>query len=304
MSEVKSNKSSLFLGCIAPNRYPGIEAATIKTSKNLGVELVDLKGAGCCPAPGAFGSMDLLTWEALAARNICLSEKMGMDCTVVCNGCYKSLYDVNEKLKQNPAERERVNGILKLADMKFEGSVEVRHVAEQLYNDVGIKKIRDSVVQPLNGIKVGVHYGCHLLRPGRERNFAHPEVFGTEIPRFLDEMVEALGARSVDYQNKMMCCGAGGGVRGYKKDFALDMTSEKLRNMQKVGVDCVVDVCPFCHLQFDVGQVEIKEKFGDVYNIPVLHYSQLLGLAQGLSPDELGLEAHQIKVDSLLDKIV
>jgi heterodisulfide reductase subunit B len=248
--------------------------------------------------------MDLLTWEALAARNICLSEKMGMDCTVVCNGCYKSLYDVNEKLKQNPSEKEKVNGILKLADMKFEGSIEVRHVAEQLYNDVGIKKIRDSVVQPLNGIRVGVHYGCHLLRPGRERNFTHAESFGTEMPRFLDEMVEALGARSMEYQNKMMCCGAGGGVRGYKKDFALDMTNEKLRNMQAVGVDCVVDVCPFCHLQFDLGQVEIKEKFGDSYNIPVLHYSQLLGLAQGLSPDELGLEAHQIKVDSLLDKIV
>ena len=304
MSHAKTNKSSLFLGCIAPNRYPGIEAATILTSKNLGVELVDLKGAGCCPAPGAFGSMDLLTWEALAARNICLSEQMGLNCTVVCNGCYKSLYDVNEKLKTNPAEAAKINDILKLADMKFNGTIEVRHVAEQLYNDVGIKKIRDSVVQPLNGIKVGIHYGCHLLKPGRERNFANPAAFDTENPRFLDEMVEALGAKSMDYENKTMCCGAGGGVRGYKKDFALDMTNEKLKAMEKVGVDCVVDVCPFCHLQFDLGQMEIAEKFGDKHAIPVLHFSQLLGLAQGLSPSELGLEAHQIKVDALLDKIV
>ncbi len=303
MSEAKF-RSSFFLGCIMPNRYPGIEKATIVTSKNLGLELVELKGAGCCPAPGAFGSMDLLTWEALAARNVCLSEQMGMDCSVVCNGCYKSLYDVNEKLKENPAEKAKVNGILKLANMEFKGSIEVRHVAEQLYNDIGLKAIRDSVVQPLNGIKVGVHYGCHLLKPGRDRKFTNPGAFSTEVPRFLDEMVEVLGARSVDYQDKTMCCGAGGGVRGYKKDFALDMTNEKLRNMQKVGVDCVVDVCPFCHLQFDVGQVEIVEKFGDKYNIPVLHYGQLLGLAQGLSPDELGLEAHQIKVDALLDKIV
>ena len=299
-----ANKFSLYLGCIAPNRYPGIEAATIKTAKTLGVELVDLVGASCCPAPGAFGSMDVLTWEALAARNLCLSEQMGLDCTVVCNGCYKSLYDVNEKLKTNPAEAEKVNGILKLADMKFNGTIEVRHVAEQLYNDVGIKKIRDSVVQPLNGIKVGIHYGCHLLKPGRERNFANPAAFDTENPRFLDEMVEALGAKSMDYENKTMCCGAGGGVRGYKKDFALDMTNEKLKAMEKVGVDCVVDVCPFCHLQFDLGQMEIAEKFGDKHAIPVLHFSQLLGLAQGLSPSELGLEAHQIKVDALLDKIV
>lgn len=297
-------KSSLFLGCIAPNRYPGIEAATIKTAKNLGIELVDLKGASCCPAPGAFGSMDVLTWEALAARNVCLSEQMGLDCTVVCNGCYKSLYDTNEKLKENSNEKAKVNELLKLADMEFQGTIEVRHLAEQLYKDVGIKKIKDSVVTPLNGIKVGIHYGCHMLRPARERKFGDASKYSSEKPTFLDEMVEALGATSVDYREKMMCCGAGGGVRGYKIEYALDMTNEKLRNMQEVGVDVIVDICPFCHLQFDRGQLEISEKFGDKYDIPVLHYAQLLGLAQGMSPEELGLDAHVVKVDALLDKIV
>ena len=296
-------KTSLYLGCIAPNRYPGIEAATIKTGKALGLEFVDLVGASCCPAPGAFGSMDILTWEALAARNVCLSEKMGLDCAVVCNGCFKSLYDVNEKLKENPAEKAKVNELLKLAGMEFKGTINIRHTAEMLYKDVGLKAIRDSVTTPLNGLRVGVHYGCHLLKPARDRKFGSP-AFGTEYPTFVDEMVEALGATSIDYKEKMMCCGAGGGVRGYKKDYALDMTNEKLRNMTEVGVDCIVDTCPFCHLQFDLGQVEIKEKFGDVYNIPVLHFSQLLGLAQGMSPEELGLSAHQIPVTKVLDKIV
>jgi heterodisulfide reductase subunit B len=297
-------KASLYLGCIAPNRYPGIELSTIKTSKALGLELVDLKGASCCPAPGAFGSMDVLTWEALAARNVCLSEKMGLDCAVVCNGCYKSLYDVNERLKENPAEKARVNELLKLAGMEFKGTIEVRHTAEMLYKDIGLKAIRDSVVQPLNGLRVGVHYGCHLLKPARDRKFGDPVRFGTEYPTFLDEMVDALGATSVDYKEKMMCCGAGGGVRGTKIEYALDMTNEKLKNMQEVGVDVVVDTCPFCHLQFDRGQLEIKEKFGHVYNIPVLHYAQLLGLAQGMSPEELGLSAHVVPVDKVLDKIV
>lgn len=296
-------KTSLYLGCIAPNRYPGIEAATLKTGKMLGMEFVDLEGASCCPAPGAFGSMDILTWEALAARNICLSEKLGLDCAVVCNGCYKSLYDVNEKLKENPAEMARVNELLKLADMEYKGTINIRHTAEMLYKDIGVKKIRDAVITPLSGLKVAVHYGCHLLKPGRDRKFGSP-AFGTEYPTFVDEMVEALGATSTDYQEKMMCCGAGGGVRGYKIDYALDMTNEKLRNMQAAGVDCIVDTCPFCHLQFDKGQQEIKEKFGDVYNIPVLHLSQLMGLAFGLSPEELGLNVHVVPVDKVLDKIV
>jgi heterodisulfide reductase subunit B len=244
--------------------------------------------------------MDILTWEALAARNVCLSEQMGLDCTVVCNGCYKSLYDTNEKLKENPSERAKVNELLKLAGMEFKGTIEVRHIAEQLYKDVGIKNIRDSVTNPLNGIKVGIHYGCHMLKPGRERKLG----FSTEKPTFLDEMVEALGATSVDYKDKMMCCGAGGGVRGYKIEYALDMTNEKLKSMQEKGVDVIVDVCPFCHLQFDRGQLEIAEKWGHKYDIPVLHYSQLLALAQGMSPDELGLSAHVISVDKLLDKLV
>jgi heterodisulfide reductase subunit B len=296
-------KTSLYLGCIAPNRYPGIEAATIKTGKMLGMEFADLEGASCCPAPGAFGSMDILTWEALAARNLCLSEKMGLDCAVVCNGCYKSLYDVNEKLKENPAEKAKVNELLKLAGMEFKGTIEVRHTAEMLYKDIGLKKIRDAVVTPLSGLRVGVHYGCHLLKPARDRKFNDP-AFGSEYPRFVDEMCEALGATSVDYQEKMMCCGAGGGVRGYKIDYALDMTNEKLRNMQAAGVDCIIDTCPFCHLQFDKGQQEIKEKFGDVYNIPVLHLAQLMGLAFGMSPEELGLSVHVVPVDKVLDKIV
>ena len=290
---------NFFLGCIAPNRYPGIEASAVKTSREFGIELCDFKGASCCPAPGAFGSMDINAWLALAARNICLSEKEGKDIALVCNGCYKSLFETNYRLKEDPELREKVNSVLSHAGYEFQGTQEVRHLIDILHKDVGVEKVKESVEVPLTGLNVAIHYGCHLLKPKVERIFD-----SSERPVFFDELVEALGAKSIDYKEKMMCCGAGGGVRSYKIDLALDMVNEKLYNMTQAGADVVVNVCPFCHLQLDRGQLEIKEKFGDVYDLPVLHYNQLLGIAQGMSPEELGLSAHVIDVEPLLAKVL
>lgn len=290
---------NFFLGCIAPNRYPGIEASAVKTSRKFDIELRDFKGASCCPAPGAFGSMDVDAWMALSARNICLAEQEGKDIALVCNGCYKSLFEVNHRLKADPVLKGRINGVLANVNMEFQGSQDVRHLIDILYNDVGPEKVKESVEMPLTGLNVAIHYGCHLLKPKFDRTFG-----STERPRFFDELVEAVGATSVDYKEKMMCCGAGGGVRSYKIDLALDIANEKLYNMTQAGADVIVNVCPFCQLQLDRGQVEIKEKFGDVYDLPVLHYNQLLGIAQGMNPEELGLDAHEIDVEPLLAKIL
>ncbi len=290
---------NFFLGCIAPNRYPGIEASAVKTSRKFDIELRDFKGASCCPAPGAFGSMDVDAWLALGARNICLAEQEGKDITLVCNGCYKSLFEANHRLKADPVLKDRVNAILANVNMEFQGSQDVRHLIDIYYNDVGPEKVKESVEVPLTGLNVAIHYGCHLLKPKFDRTFG-----STERPRFFDELVEATGATSVDYKEKMMCCGAGGGVRSYKVDLALDIANEKLYNMTQADADVIVNVCPFCQLQLDRGQVEIKEKFGDSYDLPVLHYNQLLGIAQGMNPEELGLDVHEISVEPLLGKIL
>jgi heterodisulfide reductase subunit B len=292
---------AFFLGCIAPNRYPGIEAAAIKTSRNVGIELLPLKGASCCPAPGAFGSIDLNVWYAMAARNIVLAEQMNTDITLICNGCYKSIYEVNHKLKHNDELRDGVNEVLKEIDMEFKGSIDVWHLAELYYDPeiVGVKKIADSVTRPLTGAKIAVHYGCHLMKPRKERHFGD-----TEHPMWIEELVAALGAEPVQYRNKMQCCGAGGGVRGFDLTHALDITNEKLINLQEVGADALTEVCPFCQLQYDRGQLEIAEKFGITWGLPVLHYNELLGLAQGMSPDELALDLHAVDVEPFLKKIL
>jgi heterodisulfide reductase subunit B len=291
------NKLSFFLGCIAPNRYPGIEAATIKTLEKLGTELVDLEGASCCPAPGVFRSFDKITWLALASRNVTLSEELGLDILTVCNGCFGSLVDANNIMKEDPELKEEVNKILKEIGHEFKGTIEVRHIIEYLSQEVGPEKIKAAVTIPMD-LNVALHYGCHLVKPSKERHLG-----STENPRFFDELVEATGATSVDYEDKMACCGAGGGARTAVLEPSLQMAVNKLEHMKAAGVDCIIDACPFCHLQFDVGQTEIKKKFDKVYDLPVLHYSQLLGLAMGLPLNELGINQNLIINEEFNKKI-
>ena len=300
------HKYAFYLGCIAPNRYPGSEAASIKAMKKLGVELVPLKGASCCPAPGAFGSIDLNVFYAMAARNLVLAEEMKMDIALLCNGCYKSIWEVNHKLKHNQDLKDGVNEVLKEIDMEYKGTINVYHTAELLYNDkiIGVDKVRDSVTNPLTGARIAVHYGCHLIKPRKDREFPDEEMMSTERPTWMEELVAALGATPVEYRNKMQCCGAGGGVRGYDIVHALDIANEKLINLKEAKVDCLTDICPFCQLQFDRGQIEIKEKFGVSYDLPVLHFAELLGLAQGMSPQDLALDLHAISCEPFLKKVL
>ncbi|MGP8331046.1 MAG: CoB--CoM heterodisulfide reductase subunit B [Methanosarcinaceae archaeon] len=291
------SKLSFFLGCIAPNRYPGIEASTRKVMEKLGVELEDLKGASCCPAPGVFKSFDRTTWLSMASRNITLSEEMGDDILTICNGCFGSLVDANLMLKEDAALKEDVNKMLSKIGHEFMGTQDVRHIIEYLFQEVGVEKIKQAITNPLE-LKVAVHYGCHLVKPTKERQLG-----SAENPTFFDKLVEATGAKSVDYEDKMACCGAGGGARTAVLDTTLHMVSDKLEHVIAAGADCIIDACPFCHLQLDVGQTEIKKKSDKEYGMPVLHYSQLLGLAMGFTPEELGIDMNFVDNSKFIERI-
>ncbi|NVM55617.1 MAG: CoB--CoM heterodisulfide reductase subunit B [Candidatus Helarchaeota archaeon] len=299
MTAVEDKKYAYFLGCLTPNRYPGIEHATIEAFKILGVELVELKGASCCPAPGVFGSFDLFTWATVAARNLLIAEQQGNNISMTCNGCYGSLQETNHLLHENPDLKERVNKILKEATgHEYQGTVKVKHTIEVLRDEIGFDTVRDAVVKPLTGLRVGIHYGCHFLKPSKVRGQG-----SSERPRVLDDFINILGAESVMYKDRNMCCGAGGGVRAYIKDVALDFTSEKVQNMQEAGVDIITTPCAFCHFQFDVGQQELNKAHGTNFNIPVVFYTQLLAIALGISPLEMGLETQSTSVQPFLDKL-
>ena len=286
-----------FLGCIMNNRYPGIEKATRIMFEKLGVELKDMERASCCPAPGVFGSFDLTTQQSIAARNITIAEDMGMDVLTECNGCFGSLYETNHLLHEDEEQKEKINKVLAEVGREYKGEVNVRHFAEIIYNDIGLDKLQEAITNPLN-LDVAVHYGCHFLKPSAAIGIDDPMK-----PTILDELVEVTGAKSIDYKDKMMCCGAGGGLRSRDLDVTLDYTKEKLDNMIEAGVDIIVNVCPFCHLQFDVGQKEVNKKYGTDYNIPVFHLAQLYGLAMGLSREDITIDAQQISAEPAMAKL-
>lgn len=277
-------KYVFFLGCIAPLRYPGIEKSTKVVCEKLGIELVDFEDASCCPAPGVIRAFSKKSWLAAAARNLALAEKQGLDIVTICNGCYGSLFDAAHELNNDAEKLAEVNKILAEIGLEYKGTSKVFHFADILYNEIGIEKIKEAITNPVD-YKVATFYGCHFLKPSKNKKIDNPE-----NPSMLDELVEATGAESVPRVKKLMCCGAGGGVRAGQGELALKHTKENLENMVASGSEYIVDVCPFCHLQFDVGQGELG------FELPVLHLSQLFGIAMGMEAKELGLDVHKVPV--------
>ncbi|HDS45912.1 MAG TPA: CoB--CoM heterodisulfide reductase subunit B [Methanomicrobia archaeon] len=285
MSEEGPKEYAYFLGCITPNRYPGIEAATKKIFKEFGIETKEMLGASCCPAPGVFGSFDMYTWLPIAARNLAIAEEMGLEIYVTCNGCYGSLQEADHLLKGNPKLRAKVNEILGKAGREFKGTTEVHHSISVLHDRIGLDALKEKVTKPMTDVNVAIHYGCHFLKPSEVRGHG-----SSETPYILEDIVKAIGAKEAVYKDKLMCCGAGGGVRTADTPTALEWTRQKLVNMIEVGADCVIHPCAFCHLQLDRGQYEINKAFGTNFNMPVLFALQLVGLAMGMSVKELGLD--------------
>ena len=286
---------AIFLGCTIPARQPNYELSARKTFEKLGIDLIDLDGFTCC-CPPPIQSINLSSSQAIAAYNICLAEEAGLDIVALCNGCFESLAMVNTALKNNAELKNHVNKVLAKVGKEFQGTIEVKHFIQVLMNDIGLEKIKEKIVKPLNSLKVAPFYGCHSLRPSKLLQLDDPE-----RPKIFENLVKALGAETVQYRNKLKCCG--GLLKGISDDTALDLAREKLINTSKAGADCISTLCPFCFVALDIGQIQVRSKFKEVYDMPILHYSELIALALGVESNELGLRSHKIKVDKVIEKI-
>lgn len=287
-------KYAFFIGCLIPARELSYEISVRKIMPLFGVELVDMENVNCC-APFSIQSLDYASWLALAARNLCIAEEMKLDVLTLCNDCYESLLMTNTLLKENKELRETINSVLATVDKEFKGKIKVKHFIDVLYDDVGVEKVKNAVKTPFHGLRVGVQPGCHLSKPKR---LHLDERMGIKA---LDELVEATGVKSVDFERKEACCG--GPLRGINDAVALQVAKQKLDGLKNAGVDCIVTVCPFCYLELDLGQLEIKRRLNVEYNIPVVHFAELLRIAMGIPLEDWEIRSHKIPLTKILEKM-
>ena len=283
-------KYAFFIGCTALARLWGYETSSRKTAAKIGVELVDMPGSSCCGTT-YLETLDEITALAMAARNICIAEEMGLDIVTICNGCTEALVKANKKLKEDPELRAEVNHVLAEVGKEFRGTVDVKHYVRMLKDDVGLEKLGSMVVKPFEGLRVGAHYGCHMLKPSDVMLYDDPEA-----PTTLDELIDLTGARSVQYPNKLECCA--GPIMGVREDVTWSVGLEKVETVKKYA-DVMVTACPFCYITYERCQLMAENS----PEVPVVHYPQLLGLALGLDYEDLGLEENKVDASVLLEKM-
>ena len=280
---------AFFPGCLIPARHPAMEFAIRHTLPKLGIEIVDLPGASCCPDPIYFKSKDKVAWLTVAARNLTLAEDLGLDIFTNCSGCTATLSEARHLLEDEEL-RDRVNHRLARIGRTYRGTARVRHIATVVRDDVGYELVRESVVRPLSGVKVAIHYGCHLLKPSRIMQVDNPD-----DPHVLERLVEALGATAVRHRNWYLCCGKA--CQG--EDIPANMMLDLLTTVHDEQADILGMICPTCFGQFDHGQMKVGKQFGRDFHTPPVYYFQLLAFAQGVPYDGLGFDKQRFRPECL-----
>jgi len=283
-------KYSYYMGCQVTTRLPNYDLATRKVAEKLGIELVDLKDASCC---GFFTRpFTPTTWLAMSTRVLAIAEKTKLDLVTVCTGCYSTLTEAQALLKEKPRLKEKINKLLSKEGLKYGGRLKVKHLVQALYFDIDLEKVKSSVKESLGGLKVASHYGCHLIRTPDYEKYDD-----AEAPNILDELVEVTGAESIYWPLKLWCCG--GMTLPVDENLSFKLGGIKIKDAKNAGAHCIVTVCPTCQLQFDFHQSIIARRTDQKYNLPVLTYPQLLGLAMGINEKKLGLQLNRIPVNSV-----
>lgn len=283
-------KYALYPGCMMPTEQYAYEISIREVLPLLDIELVDVKGFSCCGEP--IKSVNQMMTLALSARNLALAEKEGLDVFTPCPMCHLALSDCKHILDEDPKMKERVNKFLEDENLKYTGKAKIFHTINLLHDIIGIEKIKEKVKQPLKELKVATHYGCHLIRPSE---IGRPD--DSENPQKMETILKAIGANPLDYPEKLDCCG--GLLNANLPESALTKTGQKLQKVMEQGFDAFIDVCPWCHRQYDSKQTKAGETVAAKLEVPVLYLTQLLGLSFGISKDKLGLDLNLSPVDKL-----
>ena len=287
-------KYAYFPGCSLEKMAIGYHQSSMETTQALDVELEELEDWNCCGATACFNLDDILA-NTLIARNLAMAEKQGLDLVAPCSACYKNSYATNNYVKEDEDLAKHINFALEADNLQVSGDLNVYHLIDVFADEIGAEAIKNKVTTPLEGLKIAPYYGCQIVRPRKNGE-------NVEDPQFFEEILTAMGAEAVDFANKTRCCGAALLITNRKA--ALNMIRILLQNALKSGAEIIATACPLCQVNLEVYQTQVNEEFGTDYSIPVLYFTQLMGLAFGIAPKKLGIGSELVSTLPLLSKYI
>ena len=281
-----------FPGCVAKGNCPELNQATKKIAPMLGIELVELTGAPCTGA-GVLESQNPVLADTYNAKTLALAEELDLPLMTICSTCIGCLRKSNKKLSDNEGYRAEVNAVLESGGHTYHGGVDVLYV---IIKEVGIDNLRDMVKKPLTDLRIAPFYGCYILRPADIMGIDDPD-----NPTSMERVIDALGATPVDYSGKTRCCGFPIGLENEEASFK--MAGKHIGEAKDKSADCMVTPCPLCHMNLDLQQPGVSRVINRQLDMPILHLPQMVGLALGISPKELGFNKHMIPTQNVLAKL-
>ena len=286
---------SYFPGCsVCHGGSKAYEWSALAVARALDLELIELDDWNCCGST-PYTAVDELASYCCSARNMALAEKRGFDLVTPCSACYVILNRTNSALKEYPGVRSKVNESLAAGGLEYHGTVKVRHLLDVFTNDIGCDEIASKVKRNIDGLKVAPYYGCQIVRPSH--SFDHPE-----FPQSLDRLLKSLGAEVTPFPLKARCCG--GSLVFSEEDVALGLIHKLLDSASSNGATCIATVCPLCQASLDLYQSRVNAKSKTKFNLPVLFFTQLIGLALGIESKALGFDKCIVSPEKVLSEYV
>ena len=287
------NEYTYYPGCSLKGNSKHYEESLLPVFKTLGMEFEEMDDWNCCGATAYFSVDDTMAM-AISGRNLSIAEKTGKDLMAPCAGCYLTLKKSNNFLKSGIEGAQKILNDLKNNGCEYKGGIDVIHPLEILVHDFGLDAIKEKVTRPLKGFKVASYYGCQLVRPFTD--FDNPD-----YPVHLDHMMEALGAEAVDYSAKTRCCG--GSLTGTITDVGRRLNYILLKEAKRKGADAIVTICPLCQFNLELMQAGIEKEYKEKFEIPILYFTQLMGIAFGIPKEDLGFSRSVIPLKNMWAKI-
>ena len=289
---------SYYPGCSLERSASSYHISAMEVAKPFGVEFAEIDDWNCCGAT-EYIALNKLAAYALVARNLTIAKSQPNSHTLVapCSACFLNLSKVEQYLCEDESLRAKTNVALEAGGMHYTaGGLKVRHLLDIFYNDVGLEAIAEKVVKPLKGLRIAPYYGCMIVRPGFQGGFDD-----YEQPVALDKLMKVLGANVVDFPLKASCCG--GHMTQISEPVAMDLLNRLLKNAADYEADILVTLCPMCQLNLDAYQGDVNRYFKTKYHIPVLYFTQVMGLAMGMSAQAMGIGKEFVDARPALAKV-